>query len=107
MGRYTYLTFALLLVGAPLSAQNRTVPQTGQVEEQDENDLPVPEQPLVVAKPYQLGRVAETSAGEVGQRQTRGQSASGVDPTARIAGRLQTRVQNRLRNRIDRNYKPQ
>lgn len=51
-------------------------------------------------------RTADTGAGEVGQRRTREDMASFVEPLGRIDNRLQTRVQNRLRNRIDRYYDP-
>lgn len=55
----------------------------------------------------QTGRVAESAAGEVGQRQTRDQAPASIEPMARITSRIQNRVQNRIRNRIDRNYDPQ
>lgn len=49
------------------------------------------------------GRVARSSAGEVGQRQTR-EDSENVPPMARINNRIANRVQSRLRTRIDRNY---
>lgn len=53
------------------------------------------------------GRVAQTTAGEVGSRQTRQQTAPGFEPLSRIDSRIQNRVQSRIRNRIDRYYDPQ
>ncbi len=55
------------------------------------------------------GHTARSSAGQVGQRQTRELTAqqAGIEPMARIAGRVQNRVQNRIRNRIDRYYDTQ
>ena len=55
-----------------------------------------------------LGRTAQSTAGQVGQRQTRDTAAqqAGIQPMARISNRIQNRVQNRVRNRIDRYYDP-
>lgn len=52
------------------------------------------------------GQVASSTAGQVGQRQTRDQvaAAQGRAPLARIDTRLRNRVQSRIRNRIDRGY---
>ena len=47
-----------------------------------------------------IGRTAETSVGEVGQRK----EVVGLDPTGRLNNRVENRVQNRIRNRIDRSY---
>jgi hypothetical protein len=55
----------------------------------------------------QGGRVAESSVGRVGQRQTRADAAPNVQPLDRIDTRIGNRVQSRIRNRIDRNYNPQ
>nr|WP_294811025.1 hypothetical protein [uncultured Sphingomonas sp.] len=52
------------------------------------------------------GRTADTSIGQVGQRQTRGEAARGIAPAGRISNRIQNRVQSRIRNRIDRTYDP-
>ena len=59
------------------------------------------ERPQTTVKPNLPGRIARSSAGQVGQRQTRFTAAeqAGIEPMARIANR----VQNRIRNRIDRN----
>ena len=51
-------------------------------------------------------RTSQTGVGEVGQRQTRQDSAPGQEPLGRIENRIQNRLQNRLQNRIDRNYDP-
>jgi hypothetical protein len=53
------------------------------------------------------GRVASSSAGRVGQRQTREQAAPFASPMARLNSRIANRVQSRIRNRVDRNYGPQ
>lgn len=68
-----------------------------------------PEQTQTPVRPIQAGRVADSSVGEVGQRQTREGAAAeaGITPMARIASRIQNRVQSRIRNRIDRDYDPQ
>lgn len=55
----------------------------------------------------QLGAVAESAAGKVGQRETREQAQSNIEPMARINNRVPNRIQNRIRNRIDRYYNPQ
>lgn len=52
------------------------------------------------------GRVARSTAGEVGSRQTHQQTALGFEPLSRIDSRVQNRVQSRIRNRIDRYYDP-
>tara|TARA_B100001167_G_C16718181_1_gene279814 strand:+ start:415 stop:909 length:495 start_codon:yes stop_codon:yes gene_type:complete len=52
---------------------------------------------------HDIGTTAETSIGEVGQRQTAA-AVSGQNPRNRISNRVQNRVQNRFRNRIDRHY---
>lgn len=72
---------ALLLVPAPLIAQDR--------------------------QQQQPGRLAETAVGELGQRQTAEQAAANIKPMSRINNRIPNRVQNRIRNRIDRHYDPQ
>lgn len=53
------------------------------------------------------GQVAGSAAGQVGQRQTRGEAIANIDPTARIDSRIQNRIQSRLRTRIDRDYSPE
>jgi hypothetical protein len=59
------------------------------------------------AQQIQGGRVADSTVGKVGQRQTRDAAASIVVPTGRIDGRIPSRIQSRIRNRIDRFYSPQ
>jgi len=53
-----------------------------------------------------IGRTAETGAGEVGQRQTVRDLGAIARPVRRVENRIQNRVQSRLRNRIDRYYDP-
>lgn len=53
------------------------------------------------------GRVADSAVGEVGQRQSRSQSATNAKPMDRISNRIRNRVELRIRNRIDRFYNPQ
>lgn len=48
------------------------------------------------------GQIANSSVGEVGQRQTRDQLVS--QPLARINSRISNRVESRIANRIDRFY---
>jgi len=54
----------------------------------------------------QDGRVASSTVGQAGQRQTREQAAPNIQPMDRIASRIQNRVQSRLRTRIDRDEAP-
>lgn len=51
----------------------------------------------------EMGRTAETGAGEVGQRQTVW-DAPNVQPMTRINNRVQLRVESRVNSRIDRNH---
>jgi len=60
----------------------------------------------VQAAAPQQGSLAESAAGEVGQRQTRSNSPTDVGPMGRLNSRVANRVQSRLRNRIDRYYDP-
>ncbi|QHD70719.1 hypothetical protein GS397_26800 (plasmid) [Sphingobium yanoikuyae] len=53
-----------------------------------------------------LGQLAESAAGQVGQRQTAGNSQAHIEPLGRLNNRIANRVQNRIRNRIDRYYDP-
>lgn len=52
------------------------------------------------------GRNAEVAGTELGERQTREESAASVEPMQRISNRVENRIQNRIRNRIDRDYDP-
>lgn len=88
---------AALVFLTAMPAQAQVVPADDQ-EQQELQQLPPP-------RPAPPGRVAESTVGEAGQRQTREQV--NAQPMARIANRVQNRVQNRIRNRIDRNYDPQ
>lgn len=54
----------------------------------------------------QPGQVAESTAGQVGQRQTADNSQANIKPIDRLNNRIPNRVQNRIRNRIDRTYDP-
>lgn len=96
---------AVLLAAMPAAAQVRTPPPTDQ---DDEQPVPQPQQQPTQPRTNEAGRVAESSVGQVGQRQTRESAATetGIKPMARIASRVQNRVQNRVRNRIDRDYDP-
>lgn len=60
----------------------------------------------VAAQDAPPGQTANSSVGQVGQRQTREKAAATIAPTARIASRIVNRVQSRIRNRIDRYYDP-
>ena len=53
-----------------------------------------------------IGQNAGSSAGRPGERQTSDQ-AKGIEPLARINGRIANRVQSRIHTRIDRTYNPQ
>ena len=93
---------------APAQAQmSRPQPAIAQ-QGDDEQPPPQPQQ----ATPYQtnqVGRIANSGVGQIGQRQTRESAATetGIKPTARLASRIQNRVQNRISNRIDRDYDPE
>lgn len=70
--------------------------------------LPVLLPAAAVAQAVEPGRVAQSTVGEAGQRQTREQAAvDGRAPMARLSSRIRNRVENRIRNRIDRYYNPQ
>ena len=73
--------------------------------EPQEQPRPAPSSP-VDTRP---GQTASSSVGTAGQRQTREQlgQEAGIEPLARISGRIQNRAQMRVRNRIDRYYDPQ
>jgi hypothetical protein len=60
----------------------------------------------VSAQEASTGRLATSSAGQVGQRQVQSQMAPGIKPMARLNNRIQNRVQSRIRSRIDRDYSP-
>ena len=52
------------------------------------------------------GHAPVVATGEVGQRQTRAESAPNFEPLGRVQSRVQNRIQSRLRNRVDRFYDP-
>lgn len=52
----------------------------------------------------QLGRIAATPVGEIGQRQTIRDSATNIAPITRINNRIESRIESRLDTRLDRNY---
>lgn len=52
------------------------------------------------------GQLAESVAGQLGQRQTAENSQAHIEPLGRLNNRIANRVQNRIRNRIDRYYDP-
>lgn len=104
--RLVLICLAMVTVPAALAQSRPVVAETSNVQDSDDQE-PVQTQTATTVVEQRLGRVAEASVGEVGQRQTRNQAVGGTRPLARISSRLQTRVQNRLRNRIDRNYDAQ
>lgn len=70
--------------------------------------LSVPTAAQQQGQPQQpLGQVAGSTVGKVGQRQTREQTQTNIEPMKRINNRIANRVQSRIRNRIDRHYNPQ
>ena len=62
--------------------------------------LPLPKQSTSGA---QITQTAESTVGRAGERQTRDQT-KGIEPLARINGRIANRVESRIRNRIDRTF---
>lgn len=87
------LAIAFGAIGNPALAQNTR---------DDDRDQLVP----VLRRPSTLpaGQTAQSSAGQVGQRQRSEEVAPFASPSRRLATRVQNRVQNRVRNRIDRYY---
>jgi len=101
----------LAIAASLATAQVRAIPVPSSATDTQEDEQPIAQQqrqqtPLDT---NQVGRTAQSAAGQVGQRQTRDAAAAqaGIKPMARISSRIQNRVQNRIRNRIDRNYDPQ
>lgn len=97
----------LLLATSPAIAQSS---QSGlSTSDSEDEDQSVLQQQQTPVETNPTGPTARSSAGQVGQRQTRDTAAqqAGIKPMARISNRIQNRVQNRIRNRIDRNYDPQ
>lgn len=107
------LLIALLAVAVPSASPQITLGAGGS-SVQDDEQLVVQQQqqqqqPHTQLQNNQNGRIARSSTGQVGERQTRDTAATqaGIKPMARITNRIQNRVQNRLRTRIDRDYDPQ
>lgn len=102
------ICIAVLLVGTAGIAQTGLRQNAADSQDDDQASMPqrLLQTPLEINR---AGRTAGSSAGQVGERQSRDAEAVrvGVRPIGRIAGRIQSRVQNRIRNRIDRNYDPQ
>lgn len=63
--------------------------------------------PSATAQQAAGGQVAASAAGQVGQRQTRGEAVANIEPMARLDSRIQNRIQSRLRTRVDRDYNPE
>jgi P pilus assembly chaperone PapD len=103
------LMAALLVSGTmPVAAQDRdrTIGVTNTDDGTYDNAAPT-QRPLPSANPVPNGRLSNAGNGQIGQRQTRRDTAANVPPLERIQGRVANRVQNRLRTRIDRFYDPQ
>lgn len=105
------ISLGLTLATSPAIAQSRSPQSATSAAPVQDEDMPLPQQqrqrsPLDTNP---SGRTLHSSAGQVGQRQTRDTAAqqTGIKPMARIASRVQNRVQNRIRNRVDRYYNPQ
>jgi len=100
---------SLVLATSPVIAQVRSSGATSAAGSQNDEQPVVQQRQQTPLEANPTGRIAQSAAGQVGQRQTRDRAAqqAGVKPMARIANRIQNRVQNRIRNRIDRNYDPQ
>ncbi len=78
------------------------------IAEQGDDEQPPPQQQVTPYQTNQVGRIANSAVGQIGQRQTRESAATetGIKPMARLVSRIQNRVQNRINNRIDRDYDP-
>lgn len=63
--------------------------------------------PTAHAQQVTGGRTVTSTAGRVGERQTREEATIGNEPMARVDSRIQNRIQSRLRTRIDRDYNPE
>lgn len=100
---------SLVLATSPAVAQPRSPQSALSISDSEDEDQSVLQQQQSPVETNPTGRTARSSAGQVGQRQTRDTAAqqAGIKPMARISNRIQNRVQNRIRNRIDRNYDPQ
>lgn len=92
-----------ILAATPAFAQSDPRGRTAEEEQQQ----PPQQQLRPPDRPTQSGRTADTSVGQVGQRQGWATTTVVRNPMQRIASRIQNRVESRIRNRIDRNYDPQ
>ena len=103
------MSLSLALTMSPTVAQVRSSDAASAADRQNYEQPVIQQRQQTPLETNPGGRTARSSAGQVGQRQTRDAAAqqAGVKPMARIANRVQNRVQNRIRNRIDRNYDPQ
>lgn len=90
-GMLIVLALGVLLPAAAQGQVKTTEPQSAQPRQQP-------------TQSNRAGRVASSSVGEVGQRQTSEQAAPNAQPMARLDTRINNRVQNRIGNRIDRSY---
>lgn len=100
-GTVYYVIWLLIAGGATLLASTMSV--SAQIMAQQD------EVPVVAPQPdARPGQTAISATGQAGQRQTRDQLAvkAGIEPLARIGGRIENRAQTRIRNRIDRYYDP-
>lgn len=96
-------TFAVLLAVslasvAPASAQTRSARDAALAEE----TISQPTSSPTSIAPTEPGRIARSTAGRAGDRQTFEETLG--NPGRRIESRINTRISSRLRNRIDRNY---
>jgi hypothetical protein len=74
------------------------------LEQQQEQQQQAQQQQRAADQP---GKVAESSVGRAGQRQTREDVAPSLRPTERISSRIENRVQSRINNRIDQDDDPE
>ena len=75
------------------SAQDLPIPPAKQNEISSQND-----------GLREIGRTAETAAGQVGQRQLASDAAFGMAPIDRLDSRIKNRIENRIKGRIDPYY---
>lgn len=94
-----------VLVAVPAAAQFHLAGASSQSKGDEMPMVPQQEVSPVLNSP---GRVAQSSVGQIGQRQTRdiADAQAGIKPMARISNRIENRVENRSRTRIDRGYAP-
>lgn len=102
----TLACLSIMLAPSPTRAQQHL--QSARSPDNQDNEEPVVQRQQAPLLTNPVGRTAQSSAGEAGQRQTRYSAAqqTGIKPMARIDSRIQNRVQSRIRNRIDRYYIP-